>query len=131
MVDLGSTAERPGSDEFSFGPAERIDLLRFVIYHQAEPVVDLTVIGCHFVIVYSIVIRSDHHVVSLLREVLIIGRDFAPVNRFVRRLSNRCHGSAVARHEEGVAALFELLEQGILNIILRIDEGGVNITLCA
>ena len=49
----------------------------------------------------------------------------------MRSLSYRCHGSAVARHKKGVAALFELLEQGILNIILRIDEGGVYITLCA
>ena len=107
--------------------AESIDFIAFVLNQQAVPVDELAVIGSHFIVVELVIIRYHLYVITVHTEVLIRRIDQTPISRFVGSGCNSCDRSTISGHEQGVTLLSELRQQIILDITLRMDEGGADI----
>ena len=105
-----------------------VDLLVLVLNHHLDPSGHRAVITGYLIrLLLGIVRRTDLTVVSLLREVLITLDDFRPIEELVLRVCHVLYRDAIECQQQGIAVTFELGQQGVLDIVVRIGEGRTHV----
>ena len=125
---FATTADRPVAYFIPSVSVDGVDLLVLVLNHHLDPSGYRAVITGYLICLFLVVVRRTNlTVVTLLREVLITLDDFRPIEELVLRIRHVLYRDAIECQQQGIAVTFELGQQGVLDIIMRVCEGRTHV----